>query len=965
MTTASKGDRLQYEVYRSANVAAAWARDDSMLETEEDCRLAMILIGLLSGGDYAPDGVARIGPTMAMGLAHAGCATFLKAYGTPSFDGDMGETLDRMVEELRGDVSGFIGRRNPVCAGRLEVQTPEQVFPSFPLSSYLNPVVSPEDSGWPGFGRGASSSARGRSPYGGRWQLDEVARACEQYFEWATVEGTVKKFCAKDGFFCGEIIHEARKRILAEDARRPGRASAPPAAAAVRSGLITSHFANATVRKPAKPPRPAGGSATDIPSHLVKIHGTREAPHTDGMVEYRLSFKPDVYVDIVRDSMEGSRVDPATMSPRSRSRLGLVDIDSHDAAPTDAPVPKEIKLWIPEYLIRGAWPELVEAYEAIEEAKAAAAFNKAQAAADRAFQKAAKAVEKGLDKPLRGRKQKATATATSENPNAFRAFFTQNAEGSTSLHVAAGVSKEGSASAPPRRGRAVQESPVSSLTTLLEQMSQSSVSQSPIKSRHQTSGKPTRRAKSPVPGASKFTGMQDDPIDLCDSDSEPERQPRRRVGRPRSRTPPPVLQESLADNVARVASPKRSPGRPRKTPSLEHLSLRAPSRRSPGWPRKSPPMESLSLPEHAVTPPPSRSPGRPRKSPSVEPLCAASASFTLTPPPPRGPGRPRKSPSTVDSIEDSLGSLTLISPPKRSTSARLQSVPETSPEVVTRRRPGRPRMQSSPPSVPAVREPLFLPSSPSTPPKSASRLLDLGTPTPVSNGPSSPKRSPGRPRLSTATPEPEESPGAAASVEARRSPGRPRKTPPRPASPSPVRRRKATATPEPEPEPEQWTETIESLELHRGPGPSRKTPPPSLFSPAAEIFGTTEAEATEAARTPGRPRRATPPAVSPALDAVQAVEARRSAGRPPKTPPRRSLTPPVAKRSVGRPKKVTATTTSPPPATTQTFLDSLIVARPLRKTKAEKAAASKPRKPKYTVTVDDEGIEHVHIHSKH
>ena len=51
-----------YEVFRSSAVLDRWRREDgSKLATEEDCRMAMVLIALMSGGDYAPEGFETIG----------------------------------------------------------------------------------------------------------------------------------------------------------------------------------------------------------------------------------------------------------------------------------------------------------------------------------------------------------------------------------------------------------------------------------------------------------------------------------------------------------------------------------------------------------------------------------------------------------------------------------------------------------------------------------------------------------------------------------------------------------------------------------------------------------------------------------------------------------------------------------------------------------------------------------------
>jgi len=48
-------------MFRACDIREAWAREGSSLKTEEDCRHAMVLIALLSGGDYITEGIAGLG----------------------------------------------------------------------------------------------------------------------------------------------------------------------------------------------------------------------------------------------------------------------------------------------------------------------------------------------------------------------------------------------------------------------------------------------------------------------------------------------------------------------------------------------------------------------------------------------------------------------------------------------------------------------------------------------------------------------------------------------------------------------------------------------------------------------------------------------------------------------------------------------------------------------------------------
>lgn len=58
----AKSELRHYEIYRSTSIVKQWTeRDGTSLSTEEDCRMAMVWIALLGGGDYAPEGLAGFG----------------------------------------------------------------------------------------------------------------------------------------------------------------------------------------------------------------------------------------------------------------------------------------------------------------------------------------------------------------------------------------------------------------------------------------------------------------------------------------------------------------------------------------------------------------------------------------------------------------------------------------------------------------------------------------------------------------------------------------------------------------------------------------------------------------------------------------------------------------------------------------------------------------------------------------
>lgn len=56
----------EYVLYHVDDVTKQWTADDSELRNESDCQMAMVLVALLAGGDYRPQGVASIGRLLNM-----------------------------------------------------------------------------------------------------------------------------------------------------------------------------------------------------------------------------------------------------------------------------------------------------------------------------------------------------------------------------------------------------------------------------------------------------------------------------------------------------------------------------------------------------------------------------------------------------------------------------------------------------------------------------------------------------------------------------------------------------------------------------------------------------------------------------------------------------------------------------------------------------------------------------------
>lgn len=313
----------------------------------------------------------------------------------------MAKVHDDIINELRTNRSGHVGRRNKKLADDLaEVD----LFPSFPLNCYLCPATSPSDDpgqGWPGFGKGEVSSGRGRARNMGRGDLEGMARACERYFEWGTREIVCKKFASDAvNLFGAEIVAEARGAARSMvPASRPRQTLRPGQS----PDRITSYFSQSTISSV----QGQKSMSTTSTRHLVKIHSTRPSPMCSSMTEFRLEYQTKGYMDRCRDAMEGTRADPSTLAPEERAALGMV---SEAGAPTDTAVKDEMRIWVPDYLIRAAWPHLIAKYEEEEAGKAA--------------KKAAPKKKAAAGKTTAGQGRKKAPVKASENTGAFTEYFT-------------------------------------------------------------------------------------------------------------------------------------------------------------------------------------------------------------------------------------------------------------------------------------------------------------------------------------------------------------------------------------------------------------------------------------------------------------------------------------------------------------------------------------------------------------
>ncbi|ADV20547.1 hypothetical protein I305_06223 [Cryptococcus gattii E566] len=456
----SAGSKRDYDVYTLSRICEEWAKEqDTKLTSEESCTIAMVWIALLSGGDYTPEGLYSIGHKISYGLAKIGLSDYLKEYSRDkqAFLKSLPELHARMVEELRTNSCKQQDKRYPDRSNKLSALSPSQLFPMSTLDAYLSPCTSPLDDasqGWPGFGQGSCSMTRGRARCEGRGDMEGMAAACEKYFEWGTKDLVCKKFAGESvGVFGAEIMNAAREAVRARDSLSLGvgigSEKTPSKITSFFQQSVSSPISSKSVGI-SRIPNPSSQQRDGIPAHIVLIHSERTSK--DGTeTDYRISFRQDEYVERCRNAMLGIRVDPSELPQEERDRLGLADHGDKDyddkVSATQTASKSEIRVWLPQYLVRMAWPDLVKDYDDKLAAKTASKSKTPK-------KKAHPVKTNANGKAKKGRGKKALE-ADGEDVGAFTSLFSQRPK--ESLWLDAFDEEEEQIEPTPPRSMATQE----------------------------------------------------------------------------------------------------------------------------------------------------------------------------------------------------------------------------------------------------------------------------------------------------------------------------------------------------------------------------------------------------------------------------------------------------------------------------------------------------------------------------
>ena len=340
-------------------------------------RGGLILIGLLSGGDYHPAGLARCGTGIAHGLAKCGFGDeLLKATQTLTRD-ELPEFLTTWREDLRGELRtnlrGHLGSKKPSLAKAVP-----DAFPDIDvLLSYTHPIISATDAG----------ARRTHTPP--RWErepdLGKLAHVCELHFEWGLKDIIVKRFRT---VLWPSIVLRALRRSALEAATAAAESRGAPVGRereplqdvfGTPSKLLARHFSSMGLGAHNTGEDGDGGGLREL---IVKIHGSRMHAYTDSILEYRLEVAPAQLVHLSCAGIQGLRKPADTtydvLPSESEESGGDPDDDGdtgkrkkkRDAGPPPEP-DSHLRVWMPACMVRPVLPDLVERYEAELEAKRA------------------------------------------------------------------------------------------------------------------------------------------------------------------------------------------------------------------------------------------------------------------------------------------------------------------------------------------------------------------------------------------------------------------------------------------------------------------------------------------------------------------------------------------------------------------------------------------------------------------
>jgi hypothetical protein len=313
----------------------------------------LILIALLSGGDYDQAGLSGCGPKVAHGLAKCGFGDRLLSAARTLSRGALQEYLvtwrKDLAEELRTNSRGILGRK----CGSLSKAIPEE-FPDIDiLLSYTNPITSETE------GKAHKIKATWQRPL----DLGRIANICELYFEWGVRHIIIKRF--RTVIWPAAVFRFLRETVLEKDLQKDGRPSLPTTTHLPQNEPPSSSPATSTAAFLSHLRIDGSSICQDL---ILKIHSTRNHDSTDGLLEYRLEVAPEHLVALASAGIKDIR--PPLVADISSSDDTTSESDERAKKPSPDPS-SNLRVWIAACIVRTAMPSLVDSFEEAAKRKAA------------------------------------------------------------------------------------------------------------------------------------------------------------------------------------------------------------------------------------------------------------------------------------------------------------------------------------------------------------------------------------------------------------------------------------------------------------------------------------------------------------------------------------------------------------------------------------------------------------------
>ncbi|KAI6872390.1 hypothetical protein KC338_g2169 [Hortaea werneckii] len=291
----------------------------------------MILVALMSGGDYLPEGIPGCGPKVACDAARAGFGTELCGLGRKDREG-LARWRERLEREIRTNESKFFSRRNP------SFTLPEGFPNKEVLGYYTHPCVSSPEK---------LERLRASLKWDQEIDFPALREFAKDAFDWRCITGARK------------FIRNLAPAMLVRELRLRGeKAEDEPA----------EHPDHEDAQK-------------EKEGNLVKaIHGTRTHPSVDSALELRISFVPSSLVPLdLSLEEEDDELPPASQTPtnddNNETPSPASDSESESLPPpptsptkkrnfkpSDPDLPE--KIWILKPFLQLGCPLLVEDWEA-------------------------------------------------------------------------------------------------------------------------------------------------------------------------------------------------------------------------------------------------------------------------------------------------------------------------------------------------------------------------------------------------------------------------------------------------------------------------------------------------------------------------------------------------------------------------------------------------------------------------